>query len=100
MRYFDEDPRQWHDFVLRYQDRLLWGTDIILDENPSKDAAWVRHRMLTDFLMFQSLFYQSPLHPEDKTLHQGLALPASVLKKIYYDNPRRLLAEERQSPSP
>jgi predicted TIM-barrel fold metal-dependent hydrolase len=95
MRYFDEDPRRWHDFVLRYQDRLLWGTDIILDENPSKDAAWVWRRMLTDFLMFQAPFYRSPFHPEDTTLHQGLALPASVLRKLYYDNPRRLLAEKK-----
>ena len=63
MRYFDEDPRRWHDFVLRYQDRLLWGTDMILDENPSKDAAWVWRRMLTDFLMFQSTVLSKPLSP-------------------------------------
>jgi predicted TIM-barrel fold metal-dependent hydrolase len=100
MRYFDEDPVRWHDFVLRYQDRLLWGTDIILDGNPSKDAAWVRHRMLTDFLMFQSTLYQSPFHQNDKTLHTGLALPTSVLKKIYYENPRRLLAEKQKAPLP
>lgn len=100
MRYFDEDPKRWRDFVLRYQDRLLWGTDMILDETPGKDAAWVWRRMLTDFLMFQSTLYQSPFHQDDKTLHHGLALPASVLKKIYYDNPRRLLAEKRKAPMP
>ena len=91
MRYFDADPQGWREFVLRYQDRLFWGTDTILDGNPNKDAAWVWHRMLTDFVMFQSTFYQSPFHQEDKTLHRGLALPASVLRKIYYDNPQRLL---------
>ena len=73
MRYFDADPKRWHDFVLRYQDRLLWGTDTILDGNPSKDAAWVWRRMRTDFLMFQSSFYQSPFHQDDKTLYQGVA---------------------------
>ena len=100
MRYFDSDPRGWRDFVLRYQDRLLWGTDTILDGNPSKDADWVWRRMLTDFVMFQSSFYQSPFHQEDKTPRQGLALPASVLRKIYYDNPRRLLFEKMSNRRP
>ena len=95
MRYFDEDPRRWHDFVLRYQDRILWGTDMILDENPSKDTAWVWRRMLTDFLMFQSPLYRSPFHQDDKTLHKGLALPASVLRKIYYENPKRILGRPK-----
>jgi predicted TIM-barrel fold metal-dependent hydrolase len=100
MRYVDQDSKRWYAFVLRYQDRLLWGTDMILDDNPRKDAIWVWRRMLTDFLMFQSPVYQSPFHEEDTTFHQGLALPASVLRKIYYDNPRRLLVGQRKSPRP
>jgi len=101
MRYFDDDPGRWHDFIVRYQDRLLWGTDIIMDWNPGKDAAWVRRRMLTDFLIFQAPLYRSPFHPDDTRLHHGLALPAAVLRKIYYDNPRRLLLmEKRKLPVP
>jgi predicted TIM-barrel fold metal-dependent hydrolase len=91
MRYFDQESVLWRGFVLRYQDRILWGTDMILDDNPGKNADWIWRRMLTDFLMFQTPVYQSPFHPEDKTLHHGLALPASVLKKIYYENPQRIL---------
>ncbi len=100
MRYFDEDPELWRAFVLRYQDRILWGTDLILDDNPGKNADWIWRRMLTDFLMFQTTIYRSPFHQEDKTLHRGLALPASVLGKIYYENPQRLLfAVKKPSPS-
>jgi len=91
IRYFDEAPALWHAFVLRYQDRILWGTDLILDDNPGKNADWIWRRILTDFSMFQTATYQSPFHQEDKTLHQGLALPAAVLRKIYYENPQRLL---------
>ncbi len=91
MRYFDEDPALWRAFVLRYQDRILWGTDLILDDNPGKNADWIWRRMLTDFLMFQTRIYCSPFHQEDTTLHQGLALPPTVLRKIYYENPQRLL---------
>jgi predicted TIM-barrel fold metal-dependent hydrolase len=99
MRYFDEDPEPWRAFVRRYQDRILWGTDLILDDNPGKNADWIWRRMLTDFSMLQTVTYQSPFHQDDKSLHQGLALPAAVLRKIYYDNPRRLLFTAKR-PSP
>ncbi|HKA52162.1 MAG TPA: amidohydrolase family protein [Candidatus Binatia bacterium] len=100
MRYFDDAPELWRAFVLRYQDRILWGTDLILDDNPGKNADWIWRRMLTDFSMLQTVTYQSPFHQDDKSLHQGLALPAAVLRKIYYDNPQRLLfTAKRPSPS-
>ncbi|KKT17648.1 MAG: hypothetical protein UV98_C0004G0016 [Parcubacteria group bacterium GW2011_GWB1_43_6] len=91
MRYFDQNPARWHDLILRYQDRILWGTDIILDEMPFKNSAWLKSRMLLDFLMLQKKTYHNPLHIEDVAVHKGLELAPAVLKKIYYDNPARIL---------
>jgi len=100
MRYVDQDPALWRAFILRYQDRILWGTDMILDDNPSKTADWIWRRMLTDFLLLQTPLYCSPFHPEDTTVHRGLALSAAVLRKLYYLNPQRLLfAGKRCLPS-
>lgn len=91
MRYFDQNPARWRDLILRYRDRILWGTDIILDEMPFKNAVWLKSRMLLDFLMLQKKTYYNPLHIEDTAVHKGLELPPAVLKKIYYDNPARIL---------
>jgi predicted TIM-barrel fold metal-dependent hydrolase len=92
MRYFDEDPTRWRNFILHYQDRILWGTDMIVDDNPGKNADWIWRRIRTDFSILQLARYKSPFHQEDQIVHQGLALPAAVLKKIYYDNPKRILS--------
>ena len=95
MAYFDKDSKLFRDFIIRYQDRILWGADVILDGAPykgqEKNAQWIFKRMLADHLIHQSLVYREPLYPENKTIHRGLNLPEEVLKKIYWENPKRIL---------
>jgi predicted TIM-barrel fold metal-dependent hydrolase len=73
------------DFILKYQDRILYGTDLHLysgTKNPSAVAqVWERQYAL-DWRYFSTgdrFVYQG--HDV-----QGLDLPRPVLKKLYHDN--------------
>jgi predicted TIM-barrel fold metal-dependent hydrolase len=92
-RYQGEIPRflrRYRDFVLDYQDRLMWGTDLILDAQETESE--IRERIETDFLLLGSRLYVDPQAGRDKTaIEFGLDLPRPVLQKIFYDNPVRIL---------
>ena len=92
-RYQGEIPRflrRYREFVLRYQDRLMWGTDLILDAGETPKH--IRERMATDFLLLGARLYVDPQESRDQTaIEFGLDLPKPVLRKIFYDNPVRIL---------
>jgi predicted TIM-barrel fold metal-dependent hydrolase len=92
-RYQSEIPRflrQYRGFVLDYQDRLMWGTDLILDA--AATAPFIRARIETDFLLLGTRLYVDPQARRDSTaIEFGLDLPRPVLEKIFYDNPMRIL---------
>ena len=51
-RYQGEIPRylrQYREFILAYQDRLLWGTDMILDDEDTE--AFIRARIETEVIL-------------------------------------------------
>lgn len=93
LRYQGEIPRyarQYRDFVLAYQDRLLWGTDMILDDGETE--ASIHARIATDFLLLGKRLYVEPQSRGYKnTIEFGLDLPRPVLEKIFYENPGRIL---------
>jgi hypothetical protein len=81
---------QYRDFVLAHQDRLLWGTDMVLGDGASD--AFLRARIETDFLLLGSRLYVDPaLRTGHTAVEVGLDLPRSVLEKIFYENPGRIL---------
>ena len=92
-RYQGEIPRFLHgyrDFVLSYQDRLMWGTDMVLDAETTEP--FIRTRIETDFLLLGTRLYVDPQAGHDKNaIEFGLDLPRPVLAKIFYDNPKRIL---------
>ena len=75
-------PRTAHDFLVKYQDRVLFGKDSFQpDEYPyffrvfeTRDEYFDYYR---DYHAFWKLY--------------GLGLPDTVLKKLYYGNAARLL---------
>jgi hypothetical protein len=83
------DPGKVRRFFVRYQARLLYGTD--LSQDPGADsgelrreahATWLRDwKYLATNLTFQVPELDAPVH--------GLALPRSVLRKIYGANAER-----------
>jgi predicted TIM-barrel fold metal-dependent hydrolase len=80
------DNRKVRDFCIKYQDRLLYGTD--LSDNDSDNKAALQERMhetwttdwrffVTDAMMTSQNFRGS---------FQGLRLPREVVDKIFYKN--------------
>jgi predicted TIM-barrel fold metal-dependent hydrolase len=78
-----------HDFFIKYQDRIMYGTDLESDESSNGEEVkkhahelWLRDwKYLTTSDSLQSPF----VHKKFKGLH----LPDTVIDKIYYKNPEK-----------
>jgi predicted TIM-barrel fold metal-dependent hydrolase len=89
-RYFRQDLDKIKDFILTYQDRILFGSDIILNRSVSKDFDWLYQRIRCDIDLHQKENYTCAFGEKD-LVHQGFNLPREVLIKLYYENPKRAL---------
>lgn len=93
-------PRMWREFILKYQDRILFGSD----GNPTRqpDEFWTPHWRYLE--TFDEYFYHpaqvrtsggSPGHGRWNI--SGVGLGEDVLRKIYYENALRHLPSLRPS---
>lgn len=93
-------PRLWREFLIKYQDRVLMGSD----GNPSRgaDEFWIPHWRFLE--TYDEYFYHpaqirtpggSPGHGRWNI--SGIGLPDAVLRKIYYQNALRHLPSLRPS---
>jgi hypothetical protein len=85
----NQDLAKVRQFFIRYQDRLLYGTD--LSQEPSDDAQEVRREAHATWLrdwqyLATGLTFRVP--ELDAPVH-GLTLPESVVRKIYSGNAER-----------
>lgn len=71
------------EFFDRYQDRLLWGTDVILASDAN--LPWTREC----YAMEQAFFETDERVRVGAKEYQGLALPERILKKFYITNAQR-----------
>jgi predicted TIM-barrel fold metal-dependent hydrolase len=83
------DRKKAISFFEKYQDRIIYGTDIIDDpiRNPSEvtqelERRWKKHWL---FLSTDKKLSSSQIEKP----FRGLALPKSVLKKVYFENARK-----------
>jgi predicted TIM-barrel fold metal-dependent hydrolase len=95
-------PKAVRDFFVKYQDRILFGTDGFLpDGGPAAGEeaarkAWRdrRARFYSDYLEYfeTDRFVKVPGGFESEWLRlKGIALPAEVLEKLYHGNAERLV---------
>ncbi len=85
------DVSGYTDFINKYQDRLMWGTDIILSKKTNLD--FLRGRIGMDMLVLGKPFYADTRPGMDpEKIFVGLGLPSPVLRKIFYENPQKILA--------
>lgn len=93
-------PRLWREFILKYQDRILFGTD----GSPRRtvDDFWTPHWRYLE--TYDEYFYHpaqvrtrsgSPGHGRWNI--SGIGLPDPVLRKVYYENALRHLPQMRES---
>ena len=94
-----------YDFFIKYQDRILFGTDsnIKADENSTEESLSEDMASLTDFFKRHWLFLETDrvdiLELNNREIYRdwlrltGLNLPEEVLEKIYYKNAKKLLPD-------
>ena len=82
-----QDREKVRAFLLRYQDRVLYATDLVAQphDNPEQAAKRWAAEYERDWTYFAT---DRPVQFRDKTV-TGLALPGPVLKKIFYENAAR-----------
>ena len=79
---FGRQPLTAHDFLVKYQDRVLFGKDIYdVTEYPYYFRVFETHDEYFDYYRKYHAFWKM----------YGLGLPDEVLKKIYYQNALRII---------
>jgi predicted TIM-barrel fold metal-dependent hydrolase len=94
-RYFRQDLEKVKEFILKYQDRILFGSDIILDKTSWKNFDFVYQRMKCDLDLHQKTEYRCQYGEKD-ILHQGFNLPKKVLRKLYFENPQKIFNNQKR----
>ncbi len=85
-----QDRQKVREFFIKYQDRILYGTDIIQDPgiDPSQFKNEVHHKWFADW---KYLITRELMQTDEFDLNfQGLELPRQVIEKIYRINAEKL----------
>jgi len=93
-------PRLWREFIMKYQDRVLFGTDGGGNSNP--DTFWNPHFR---YLETYDEYFEHPAQirtPGGSPGHgrwniSGIGLPDEVLRKVYFENALKYLPSLRDS---
>lgn len=93
-------PRFWREFLIKYQDRVLFGTDG--SQSRGADEFWRPHwralETLDEYFPHPAQVRTPGGSPGHGRWHiSGLGLPEAVLRKIYYQNALRHLPSLRAS---
>lgn len=87
-----QDSAKVRDFCLRYQDRILFGTDVVMRQAPSAMPETERAAAIASLRQTYEmhLAYLAGSGPTTVRAYatQGIALPPAVLDKIYTENAR------------
>jgi predicted TIM-barrel fold metal-dependent hydrolase len=92
------------DFYDKYQDRIVWGTDMVVTGNKEKTQPWVasviracrdvhEKEVYTFWMAAQGSKYAYGRGDNTYGVLRGLNLPDTILKKIYETNMDRVLAK-------
>ncbi len=89
-----QDRDKVRDFIIKYQDRLLYGTDMGIRHSYLEGTSLELMQRIVDETYRNDWEYfttDKMLEQNDKvSVYQGLDLPDKVLKKIYFENARRM----------
>lgn len=90
------DRARVRDFLIKYQDRILYGSDLAIDatERASDVRREVRSFWLSDWRYLATS--DSQRIEAIRSDVEGLALPRAVIRKIYHDNAHRVFLSARR----
>ncbi len=107
---FSKDPEAARAFFLKYQDRIIFGTDIgaraLLGDREAgieREESLARIEVVRSFLEKDgpfSLSHEGFLFGDKKVLFQGIHLPDDVLDKIYFKNFEAFAGEQPKPLNP
>ncbi len=88
-----QNSEKVRDFIIKYQDQLLYGTDIAVSDNGNnKSTMEIMQTIVNDVWMNDwEYFTTDHVISQHGKEYKGLKLPESVLKKIYHDNAMKML---------
>jgi predicted TIM-barrel fold metal-dependent hydrolase len=89
----------YRDFIIEFQDRFTFGTDLVCTDHPLKSTRWIVNltqgykEILEEEYLNISVKneIEGDFNGELPGTHNGLNLPKNVLAKIYYDNSVKFL---------
>jgi predicted TIM-barrel fold metal-dependent hydrolase len=89
LKRFSANPRKYRNFMNQYQDRIFFGTDMVVSKTPYKTESWLAQvsRVYRDFLEKKTYDFFA-LSGERL---RGLHLNQQVLEKIYRLNFERFM---------
>jgi predicted TIM-barrel fold metal-dependent hydrolase len=89
---FTKRPDEARDFFIKYQDRIVFGTDFSPDGLASR--IWVVRNFLETDEEFHVPTDDRLFWPDHRTMIRGIALPEEVLRKVYSDNFQRVASPQ------
>jgi predicted TIM-barrel fold metal-dependent hydrolase len=89
-------PRTARKFFEKYQDRIMFGTDAVPNgrQTPQQVLSARLYEIYYRFLETEDEYFDyapTPKPPQGRWQIYGLALPESILRKVYYENAERVL---------
>ena len=86
--------QEFREFMIEFQDRFTFGTDMVCTVHPRKDTEWIANMTLAyryivekeNFNISATQDIEGDFNGDAPGTHNGLNLPKDVLDKIYYDN--------------
>jgi predicted TIM-barrel fold metal-dependent hydrolase len=89
---FSKRPQAARDFFLKYQDRIVFGTDF--SPRFLLSRIWVVRNFLETDETFHVPTDDHLFWPDHRTMITGIKLPDAALRKIYADNYRRIVGPQ------
>ncbi len=90
-----QDSEKVRDFIIKYQDQLLYGTDIAISDRGNNTTTKESMQNIVNDVWLNDWEYFATDHvlvnSDNGKEFKGLNLPESVLKKIYHDNAMKML---------
>ena len=91
---FSKSPEKYRNLIIKYQDRILFASDMVLTQVKSKEFASEMVGCYRKMLELSEYECNVEGFQEDFSVHgnfTGLNLNEEILRKIYYENPTRFL---------
>ena len=73
-----------YDFFIKYQDRILYGTDMVITESTDAVRKDIHDTWLHDWKFFAT--GEDMINQNNQAAFKGLKLPKTVVDKIYREN--------------